>query len=307
MNEKEVAFLDPGTLADGELQLVLVNKVPADEGRGFVPAYEFNMINIRTGETMGGINLRIGFNKRIRYGGQVGFAVGKEFRGKHYAARSLRLLFPLAKKHGLNPLWVTCAPDNVASRRTCELAGGELAGIVDIPENSDLYQRGERKKCRYRFDLRNSSGKNTRPTTKRCLQQMKNDTVIKRSAIDHQGVFAAKEFKKGEVVMKWSIVKTLSRRDLPSVSPADEKYISCLGRGKYVIMGAPSRFVNHSCDANTRAVNGVDIAKRDIRKGEEITADYAKEKASYWFACNCGSPKCKKVIGENEHPQQQLP
>jgi SET domain-containing protein len=123
------------------------------------------------------------------------------------------------------------------------------------------------------------------------------DIVIKRSAINKKGVFAARDFNKGEAVMKWSIVKTLARRELPGVTPADEKYISYLGKGMYVIMGAPSRFVNHSCDANTRAVNGVDVARREIKKGEEITADYIKEKAPYQFVCNCGSAKCKRVIG----------
>jgi len=159
MKEKRFEFLDPGRLADGELELVPVNKVPADEDKGFVPAYEFNMVNARTGETMGGINLRIGSNERTKYGGQVGYAVGEEYRGKRYAARSLKLLFPLAKRHGLDPLWVTCDPGNVASRKTCELAGGTLVEIVDIPEQSDLYKRGERKKCRYRFELSNTKQK----------------------------------------------------------------------------------------------------------------------------------------------------
>ncbi len=153
MDRTRFSFLDPGKLADGELELVLVNKVPADEAKGFVPAYEFNMVNTRSGEVMGGINLRIGLNERIKYGGQVGYAVGKEFQGRRLAARSLKLLLPLAKRHGHEPLWVTCDPGNAASRRTCELAGGALADIVDIPQDSELYRRGERKKCRYRFDL----------------------------------------------------------------------------------------------------------------------------------------------------------
>jgi predicted acetyltransferase len=293
MIKKRFAFRDPGKLTDGELHLVLVNKIPADEAKGFVPSYEFNMVNAHTREIMGGINLRIGYNERIKYGGQIGYAVGKEYRGKRYAARSLKLLFPLVKRHGLDPLWVTCDPDNTASRKTCELAGGTLVEVVDIPKNSELYKRGERKKCRYRFDLRDICEKKARSTTNRNI-------VIKKSSIDHKGVFAARDFKKGEVVMNWSIVKTLARRDLPSVLPVDEKYISYMGKGKYVIMGAPSRFVNHSCDANTKAVNGADIARRDIRKGEEITADYAKEKAPHRFVCNCGSAGCRKVIGEKK-------
>jgi tagatose 1,6-diphosphate aldolase len=53
----------------------------------------------------------------------------------------------------MTTLWITCNPYNIASRRTCELAGGELVEIVDLPKDTDMHQRGERKKCRHRFDL----------------------------------------------------------------------------------------------------------------------------------------------------------
>jgi tagatose 1,6-diphosphate aldolase len=62
------------------------------------------------------------------------------------------LLLPLARSHGLMTIWITCNPDNFASRRTCELAGATLVEIVDLPEDNDMYQRGERQKCRYRLD-----------------------------------------------------------------------------------------------------------------------------------------------------------
>jgi tagatose 1,6-diphosphate aldolase len=63
------------------------------------------------------------------------------------------LLLPLARRHGLKDLWITCNPDNLASRRTCELAGAEFVEIVDLPANSGMYRRGDRQKCRYRLDL----------------------------------------------------------------------------------------------------------------------------------------------------------
>lgn len=39
------------------------------------------------------------------------------------------------------------------SRRTCEIAGGKLIEIVDLPKDNDQYLEGDRQKCRYRFDL----------------------------------------------------------------------------------------------------------------------------------------------------------
>ena len=60
---------------------------------------------------------------------------------------------PLARRHGLAELWITCNPENKASRRTCEFAGAELIEIVDLPPHTDMYQEGERQKCRYRLQL----------------------------------------------------------------------------------------------------------------------------------------------------------
>jgi predicted acetyltransferase len=87
----------------------------------------------------------------VLYRGHIGYSVEPGYRGHHSAARSVRLLVPLAAAHGLNPVWITCDPDNLASRRTCELAGAELVEIIDIPTNEEMYQRGVRQKCRYRL------------------------------------------------------------------------------------------------------------------------------------------------------------
>lgn len=146
-------FLDPGPLIDGDLELVLVKKNPANEEKQFVPEYKFEMRNTHTGERMGYIDLRIGDSENTIYGGHIGYGVDEPFRGNKYAARGCKLLFPLAEKHGMNSLLITCNPDNYPSRRTCELAGGKLVEVVDLPEWNDMYQRGERQKCRYRFEL----------------------------------------------------------------------------------------------------------------------------------------------------------
>jgi predicted acetyltransferase len=154
MKTQELEFFYPGELIDDDLELVLAHKSPADETRNLVPAYIFDMRHVPSGERIGGISLRVGNTKHItHYAGHLGYGVNEAYRGHHYAARSCRLLLPLAKRHGINPVWITCNPDNWASRRTCELAGAVLAEIVDLPEHTDLYRNGERQKCRYRIDL----------------------------------------------------------------------------------------------------------------------------------------------------------
>ena len=47
----------------------------------------------------------------------------KSFRGHRYAARSCRLLLPLAAAHGLKVVWLTVDPKNVPSQRTGKIIG----------------------------------------------------------------------------------------------------------------------------------------------------------------------------------------
>jgi tagatose 1,6-diphosphate aldolase len=147
-------WLDPGRLVDGDLELMLRFRAPGDVAKGWAPAYHFDMFRRDIHQRVGQIDLRIGHTPHLKlYGGHIGYGVDPEYRGRHYAARSVALLLPLAKKHGINPVWITCNPDNWASRRTCELAGGALIEIVDLPSDLEMYREGERRKCRYRFDL----------------------------------------------------------------------------------------------------------------------------------------------------------
>jgi tagatose 1,6-diphosphate aldolase len=147
-------FHDPGRLIDGDLELVLVQKYPGDPAINYVPAYRFMMTLVGQGNKIGSIEFRVSNTQYlIMYGGQLAYAVDPEYRGHRYAAKACKLLMPLARLHGFQTLWITCNPDNIASRRTCELAGAELIEIVDLPENTDMYRKGERQKCRYRVDL----------------------------------------------------------------------------------------------------------------------------------------------------------
>jgi tagatose 1,6-diphosphate aldolase len=119
------------------------------------PAYHFWM-RLKDNSQLpiaGGINLRIGNQfDLVMYHGHIGYHVYPPLRGRHYAERACRLLFPLAHRHALHPIWITCNPDNFASRRTCERLGGKLVEIVPVPPENPLFTRGEIEKCRYRID-----------------------------------------------------------------------------------------------------------------------------------------------------------
>lgn len=125
---------------------------------GGSPTYHFWM-RLRPGfrppvPMAGTISLRVGHSRDLEmYLGHIGYGVYPPARGHHYAERSCRLLLPLAAAHGLDPLWITTDPANLASRRTCERLGAVLVETVDVPSNHLLYARGQYRKCRYRLDL----------------------------------------------------------------------------------------------------------------------------------------------------------
>lgn len=147
-------FQEPGRLIDADLELVLTDVYSGNTSLQRVPVYQFDMTLTGQGVIIGKIDLRVGNTPHIlRYGGHIGYEVSPGYRGHHYAARSVRLILPLARSHDLHTLWITCNPDNWASRRTCELAGFVFVEIVDLPPSSEMIQDGEQRKCRYRLNL----------------------------------------------------------------------------------------------------------------------------------------------------------
>ncbi len=125
---------------------------------------------------------------------------------------------------------------------------------------------------------------------------MKN-VIVKKSATEGKGVFAAQDFKKGEVVLKWDTSHKYSRQELKKLSKDDQNHMNCIGKGIYILMQTPEKFVNHSCEPNTYVKNQQDIAICNIKKGEEITSDYSLNGIDDWkLNCNCGMKKCRKIV-----------
>ena len=120
------------------------------------------------------------------------------------------------------------------------------------------------------------------------------EIVIKNSKINGKGVFANRDFKKGEVVIKYNL-KPLTKKEFENLSEK-EKHYTDFQDGRYWLFQIPERFVNHSCNPNTNTKNKCDVAIKDIKKGEEITTNYLKEAPGLNMKCNCGSKNCKGVI-----------
>jgi tagatose 1,6-diphosphate aldolase len=147
-------FYNPGILIDEDLELILEGKYPGDPEKGLAPAYNFIMSLVGKRKEIGRLQLRIANTERIvMYVGHIGYRVYPKYQGNRYAARACQLILPLARQHDLNPLWITCNPDNLPSVRTCEIIGAEMIEIVDVPKDMDMYLQGDRQKCRYRLDI----------------------------------------------------------------------------------------------------------------------------------------------------------
>ncbi|MBA3548514.1 MAG: GNAT family N-acetyltransferase [Nannocystis sp.] len=148
MADERPWFTDFAALADEEIRLRLLD-MRADQ-----PSYHF-AIEPRTMDLeLGRILIRFDTHPSISlYAGNIGYQIHLEHRGHRYAARACRLLRPVALWHGVTELWIITSPDNFASRRTAELAGGAYVDTHDMPPGTDMYAQGMHQARRYRWSF----------------------------------------------------------------------------------------------------------------------------------------------------------
>ncbi len=99
---------------------------------------------------IGECDIRLGMNEELYYAGNIGYRIYGAYRGHGYAYEAARMLLKIAKyDHGMEEVILTCTPDNIPSRKTCEKIGCELESIVDIPQAFRAVCSGDTAKCRY--------------------------------------------------------------------------------------------------------------------------------------------------------------
>jgi hypothetical protein len=136
---------------------------------------------------------------------------------------------------------------------------------------------------------------------------------IRNSPIAGNGVFAKREFKKGEQICfligeRISLEEMIKRADEKREEPSDPLQIDF---ETYIDLDEIPRTFNHSCDPNTYIRNENElVALQDIQKGEELVFDYSttmydniekilKAGREIWTCkCNCGSNKCRGIIDQ---------
>src|SRR5581483_9726382 len=99
------------------------------------------------------------------------------------------------------------------------------------------------------------------------------DVTIGQGHMSGKGVYAARDFKKGEAVIKYEL-KPLTFAELKALSPEDYAATHNVN-GQIYLYPEPARYVSHSETPNTRNDHEqrADIALGDIKAGELITVD----------------------------------
>lgn len=136
--------------SDGVIDLYAAGYVaPEEDDMGFGGVYDFVITLRGRKHEIGRVEARLGEGLCCYYFGHVGYHIDPPWRGHHYAARACALIAPVFIRAGKRSAVITCDPDNLPSRRTCEKLGCELERTVDVPKR--VWERWEisRRKCRY--------------------------------------------------------------------------------------------------------------------------------------------------------------
>lgn len=120
-------------------------------------------------------------------------------------------------------------------------------------------------------------------------------------------MFARDLIEQGETIVIWG-GQVFSREEIDRGVTAKGS-VAMIAEGVYLgaYADAPESiddYMNHSCDSNCWMSDEVTVtARRDIKKREEVTIDYALfSSGSEWKMenCNCGSPECRGTITGND-------
>lgn len=120
-----------------------------DKRMGGAKIFVFDILEKSTYHTAGEIALRIGEDRSLYYLGHIGYHIDEPYRGRGWAAQACKLCFPFFKRMNMSSLCITTDPDNIASRKTCEHAGGIFETTVSVPIDIQKLFLISKMKCRY--------------------------------------------------------------------------------------------------------------------------------------------------------------
>ena len=140
------------------------------------------------------------------------------------------------------------------------------------------------------------------------------DVEVRDAGPKGKGVFARRDFRKGEFIFRRRNGPAIPGADIPKLSADDQMHLTELGWDSYAVVHPPGAYLNHSCDPNAMRSGVKVFAWTDISEGDEITIDYRLNAfdGTGW-PCLCGTPSCTGwVVGSffempDERQQAYLP
>lgn len=109
---------------------------------GRVPSEQFVLLRKPDHKIVGMITFRHEFNDFTReYGGNIGYSVHPDERGKGYAKRMLTECLKVCRAFGLDRVLLTCRVENEASRRTILSCGGVYERTVYCERDDATLER----------------------------------------------------------------------------------------------------------------------------------------------------------------------
>ena len=126
--------------------------------------------------------------------------------------------------------------------------------------------------------------------------------IVAESKIHGLGVFAARDFTVGEIILAIDDSRTVDAEHPLRPESGEYRYhCDYLAGGKTVLMRFPERHINSCCNPNSyvKTIDGVRhvVARRSIKAGEEITCDYIIDcHGGEVWQCSCGDARCRGTI-----------
>ena len=142
---------------DGVIDLYEANLFGPEEVQDFGEMHDFIITLHGKRREIGRCSARRGETEAMYYFGHIGYHIDPPWQGHHYALAACRLLVPLMRSWGLQSCVITCDPDNIPSRRTCEHLHAALERTVPVPLLVRSRWEISPVKCRYILRLEESA------------------------------------------------------------------------------------------------------------------------------------------------------
>ena len=132
--------------------------------------------------------------------------------------------------------------------------------------------------------------------------------LVRDSIIEGRGGFARKKILKGTKIIQY-VGELITKKESARRCEDNNVYIFTIDDKRDLdgdVDWNPARYLNHSCNPNCEALdeegNIFIVAKKDIKKGEELTFNYGYELEDYEdHPCQCGAKKCVGFIVAEEY------